>query len=594
MAQHSLNSSEIIKTDFDIVTGTNYTFQTNFFRSNSIPVSNALPRDMKFNDGHLLAVIVGPLLMILSAIGNITVFVVIVRLRLKGKISRINLFLLHLSIADLLVTFLMMPLEIGWNATVSWQAGNFMCRFMSFFRIFGLYLSSFMLVGISLDRYVAVLKPLKNADANKRARILISSAWIASTVFSLPQSFIFHVEKHPKFKWYEQCVTFNSFPSRVVELFYNFFGFFFLYGFPLVMIIFCYSSILLKIYSVGSQNANGQELRRSNMETLVRAKTRMLKMTIIIVATFFVCWTPYNVISLSAQEVDPRVQKALFMFACVNSCVNPLIYGLFHFRRNNTTVTNTGSAPTSFRYRRERNWFNFLGIWKLGQCYGSKQTKDSSEAVRQANSLSRSGSVNMILLRTNETLSVLPDQEAGKMSPITQIMKYNTTPIESCQPSSSIQHAVVEHNGETDMNILRVTSHPWNHNTVVRKDIKVTCAVTTDNKFIIDALTTHNIHRAKHHSPPLALSEDLCRVAQAHVNQMAAKNSIDLVDVPFISFGYGEIRYKSTGPVNLGGEIVTFWHSGVEKYNFDLNDFRKTALQKPLHEQSGRKPRKWE
>lgn len=46
----------------------------------------------------------------------------------------------------------MMPLEIGWAATVSWRAGNLMCRVMAFFRTFGLYLSSFILVCISVDR----------------------------------------------------------------------------------------------------------------------------------------------------------------------------------------------------------------------------------------------------------------------------------------------------------------------------------------------------------------------------------------------------------------------------------------------------------
>lgn len=40
------------------------------------------------------------------------------------------------------------------------------------------------------------------------------------------------------------------------------------------------------------------ELRRSNMGALGRAKIRTLKMTVIIVATFFFCWTPYNVMSL--------------------------------------------------------------------------------------------------------------------------------------------------------------------------------------------------------------------------------------------------------------------------------------------------------
>ena len=34
---------------------------------------------------------------------------------------------------------------------------------------------------------------------------------------------------------------------------------------------------------------------------------------------------------LAAQRLDQRVQKALFIFACTNSCVNPLVYGIFNF-----------------------------------------------------------------------------------------------------------------------------------------------------------------------------------------------------------------------------------------------------------------------
>jgi hypothetical protein len=51
------------------------------------------------------------------------------------------------------VTFLLMPLEIAWAITVSWEGGDAMCRIMAFFRTFGLFLSSFVLVCISLDRY---------------------------------------------------------------------------------------------------------------------------------------------------------------------------------------------------------------------------------------------------------------------------------------------------------------------------------------------------------------------------------------------------------------------------------------------------------
>jgi gonadotropin-releasing hormone receptor len=49
---------------------------------------------------------------------------------------------------------MMMPLEIAWAATVMWLAGDVLCRILSFFRIFGLFLSSNILICISIDRYM--------------------------------------------------------------------------------------------------------------------------------------------------------------------------------------------------------------------------------------------------------------------------------------------------------------------------------------------------------------------------------------------------------------------------------------------------------
>lgn len=46
----------------------------------------------------------------------------------------------------------MMPLEIAWAGTVQWLAGDLMCRLMMFTRTFGLYLSSFVLICIAIDR----------------------------------------------------------------------------------------------------------------------------------------------------------------------------------------------------------------------------------------------------------------------------------------------------------------------------------------------------------------------------------------------------------------------------------------------------------
>lgn len=100
---------------------------------------------------------IGSILFVISTIGNSTVLYLLTKRRLRGPL-RIDIMLMHLAIADLMVTFLLMPLEIAWAWTVQWRSTDLMCRLMSFFRVFGLYLSSFVMVCISLDRWVALCR----------------------------------------------------------------------------------------------------------------------------------------------------------------------------------------------------------------------------------------------------------------------------------------------------------------------------------------------------------------------------------------------------------------------------------------------------
>ncbi|XP_012161175.1 gonadotropin-releasing hormone receptor isoform X2 [Ceratitis capitata] len=321
-------------------------------------------KDMIFNDGHRLSITVYSILLVLSSIGNSTVLYLIVKRRWHNRTrspSRIDIMLMHLAIADLMVTFLLMPLEIAWAYTVQWRSTDFVCRTMSFFRVFGLYLSSFVLVSISIDRYYAILKPLK--FSTNRGRIMLAIAWVASVVCSTPQAFVFHLEEHPKVKGYYQCVTFHSFPTELHKLIYQISNMCAMYAFPLVTFIYCYGCIYREIY-----RKSFARFRRSNDDVLGRAKKRTLKMTITIVIVFVICWTPYYIMSLwfwldkaSAYNVNPLLRKIFFIFACTNSCMNPLVYGVFNIRgkgnNNNTSVNNrhTSLSSAGRLAMRERN-----------------------------------------------------------------------------------------------------------------------------------------------------------------------------------------------------------------------------------------------
>ncbi|KAI4457659.1 neuropeptide receptor-related g-protein coupled receptor [Holotrichia oblita] len=72
-------------------------------------VNDTLPEYLRFNDNSLIVVLVYSALFVVAAVGNLSVFISLFRSRRRK--SRISLMIRHLTIADLMVTFIMIPLE---------------------------------------------------------------------------------------------------------------------------------------------------------------------------------------------------------------------------------------------------------------------------------------------------------------------------------------------------------------------------------------------------------------------------------------------------------------------------------------------------
>lgn len=65
---------------------------------------SSLSYEMQFNEGHVVTIVTYSILMVISAIGNITVLSIILKRRRKAG-TRIHAMLMHLAIADLLVSY---------------------------------------------------------------------------------------------------------------------------------------------------------------------------------------------------------------------------------------------------------------------------------------------------------------------------------------------------------------------------------------------------------------------------------------------------------------------------------------------------------
>lgn len=77
-----------------------------------------LPEDMQFTDANLIAIVAYSILLVISAIGNITVLTIILKRRRTAG-TRIHAMLMHLAIADLLVSNARLgPAHLKWPKNI--------------------------------------------------------------------------------------------------------------------------------------------------------------------------------------------------------------------------------------------------------------------------------------------------------------------------------------------------------------------------------------------------------------------------------------------------------------------------------------------
>lgn len=83
-------------------------------------------------------------------------------------------------------------------------------------------------------------------------------------------------------------------------------------------------------------NGMDQSQSQKRQQLIHRAKIKSLRISVVIVSAFIVCWSPYYVMMLTMVFLNPErehsenLQSAIFCFGMSNSVVNPIVYGLFH------------------------------------------------------------------------------------------------------------------------------------------------------------------------------------------------------------------------------------------------------------------------
>ncbi|XP_076014512.1 type-1 angiotensin II receptor [Genypterus blacodes] len=278
---------------------------------------------------------------VIGVVGNSMVVAVIYRYMKLKTVA--NIFVLNLAVSDL--TFLItLPMWATFTATgYHWPFGAFLCKASAGLVIFNLYTSIFFLTALSIDRYLAIVHPVRSRRFRtvQYAHITCVLIWLFASLLSVPTALTRDIHNisnsnttvcgilHPT-----NYTMMLKDILLVISLKKSLLGFLV----PFLIIITCYCLI-------GRALLVARHIQKSSRSR----DDEVLRMLAAAVLAFFLCWAPHQVFHFMQVLTQLEVLKnctildvidtAMPFTNCIgffNSCVNPILYSFVgrNFRKN--------------------------------------------------------------------------------------------------------------------------------------------------------------------------------------------------------------------------------------------------------------------
>lgn len=215
------------------------------------------------------------------------------------------IYLLLLSVVDL-VSFVSVPLLAADILENRWPFGILLCKLLYTCEGANKSLSPLVLTALSVDRYIAVCKPNFVWWRQSRfALFVIVVCTFISSLFILPVTLKATISVMPdmNLREHRKCVVQMN---RTYDILHTATC----YVLPLIFICSVYVAILRRLY------------RHTRMSTVGRrtsiSLSRVVKCSVLVVAFYFICWTPYwtmRIISIFSFGKFLKIKKFCFLIS---------------------------------------------------------------------------------------------------------------------------------------------------------------------------------------------------------------------------------------------------------------------------------------
>jgi len=320
-------------TTFSEFTNMTFTTDATYNNSSEMPVIEEMPDNIEAT----LIPIVFAIIFLIGVVGNVALIFTV--LRHKNMRNTPNIFVVSLSVGDLLLLLFSVPFSSTLHTITSWPYGEFVCKLGQYMETLSMGVSVFTLTALSGDRYIAIVHPMSKHTGKPTLITVLTvvGIWILAVVLSIPEAYTALVELRPYM--YETDVNIAicfPFPQEYpmwypkARVMFRFIVYFLI---P-VCIIGIFYALIAKILIVSSREMPCETVKDTAMNAQqkrqVKARLKVAKIVLSFIVLFIICWLPRHFYLLVAYFISPEynmgwhvLQITSFCLKFMYSCVNP-------------------------------------------------------------------------------------------------------------------------------------------------------------------------------------------------------------------------------------------------------------------------------
>ncbi|XP_069733837.1 substance-P receptor-like [Phaenicophaeus curvirostris] len=265
------------------------------------------------------------LIVVVSVVGNVVVMWIILAHKRMRTVT--NYFLVNLAFAEASMSAFNTVVNFTYAIHNEWYYGLLYCKFHNFFPIAAVFASIYSMTAIALDRYMAIIHPLQPRLSATATKVVIGIIWLLAFLLAFPQGYYSVMEELPG-----RLVCLVEWPVHSTNVYgktYHFCMTILIYFLPLLVIGCAYTVVGITLWASEIPGDNSDRYHEQ-----VSAKRKVVKMMIIVVCTFALCWLPYH-IYFTLQYFNPewylqkfiqQVYLAIMWLAMSSTMYNPIIY----------------------------------------------------------------------------------------------------------------------------------------------------------------------------------------------------------------------------------------------------------------------------